>query len=248
MQMTHLPPHPACSRRRLAIQPTANSVTAALEDDQHHFSVTLIHDGKTIQSASTETIRYPWTTCQAAGAHLIATLRGQSLETVASGEADNSRMHCTHMYDLAVHAAAHAHDNADSIYDIVVPDRENDRTRPEVFLNGESVLTWEQQGDTIISAGPFEGLNLRQMSRWIKDIPAPLQEPVHIIRRALMVAGGRTIDVSVLTRADGFENLKGACFTYQPDHLNNAMRMHDSYFDFSNNPEALLNPNHRTGK
>ena len=241
--MTHLTPHPACSRRRLAIKPSAHSVTADLEDDQHHFSVTLNHDGDTILSAAAETIRYPWTTCRGAGAYLLAMLRNQSLYTVASGLADNSRLHCTHMFDLAVHAAAHAQDHADSVFDIVVPDRENNRTRPEVYLNGECVLTWEQQGDTIISPGPFEGLNLRQLSRWIDDIPAPLREPVQIMRRALMVAGGRTIDVSTLTRADNFENLKGACYTYQPAHLDSALRMQDSYFDFSTTPEALLKQN-----
>ena len=41
-------------------------VVADLEDDFHHFRVTLRHDGNVVESVEAESIRWPWSTCPGA--------------------------------------------------------------------------------------------------------------------------------------------------------------------------------------
>jgi len=59
------------------------TVTAWLEDDFHHFGVTVIHDGKAIVDIHAAAPRYPWTTCPGA-LHELRALIGKPLVRRAS--------------------------------------------------------------------------------------------------------------------------------------------------------------------
>src|SRR5437763_740492 len=54
-------------RRRIAITTVEPGVVVSdLEDDFHHFVITLRHDGRRVESVRAESERWPWSTCPAA--------------------------------------------------------------------------------------------------------------------------------------------------------------------------------------
>src|SRR5206468_2244694 len=107
-------------RRVQMIDPRPGCVTAEVEDDYHRFFVELRHDGERITGVSTDAKRFPWTTCPAAGEHLAQRITGVALRDVEGREAPLS--HCTHMLDLAIMAAAHAHATQPTLYEMLVDD------------------------------------------------------------------------------------------------------------------------------
>ena len=77
-------------RRRIVVETTQPGVTVAdLEDDFHHFVVTLRHDGERVVEVSCESERWPWATCPGAAVHLRA-LEGMPLSRrfTAAGTAE----------------------------------------------------------------------------------------------------------------------------------------------------------------
>ena len=48
------------------------TVWGGLEDDFHHFEVTLQHDGAHVTAIDMHAVRWPWATCPAAGQGLQA--------------------------------------------------------------------------------------------------------------------------------------------------------------------------------
>src|SRR5207253_3987668 len=67
-------------RRAIRIVATTRRAVAEIEDDFHHFVVTVAHDGRTVTGATGRAIRYPWSSCPLAGGALSA-LAGLPLST-----------------------------------------------------------------------------------------------------------------------------------------------------------------------
>src|SRR5262249_35262282 len=59
----------AYRRKSIAIAGEFETV-AAMEDDFHHFTVRLRHDGERVTGISGETIRFPWSVCPGAAIKL----------------------------------------------------------------------------------------------------------------------------------------------------------------------------------
>ena len=71
-------------RRQIDLDaPDASTVVGWLEDESHHFGLTLVHDGTHICELRMAAPRYPWTTCAEAGRPLLA-LIGKPLVARAS--------------------------------------------------------------------------------------------------------------------------------------------------------------------
>src|SRR5947209_9060741 len=103
-------------------------------------AVTLRHDGVVITSVTAEQDRAPWTTCPGAVAQVERTFTGVPLVQAASrGE---KSANCTHLYDLAQLAAAHAADARPVVFDIFVSDPAAGRRRLELRRDGVVVLDW----------------------------------------------------------------------------------------------------------
>src|SRR5262249_13195078 len=97
-------------RRRIRVETTApGTVVAALEDDFHHFIVTLRHDGSVVGGVTCVARRWPWTTCPDAAASLHA-LAGMPLSRrfPAAGAWTDPKQNCTHQFDAACYAITHA--------------------------------------------------------------------------------------------------------------------------------------------
>ena len=223
-------------RRRVRILPHPGRVEVDMEDDAHRFGVSLDHDGTTITAVETRAPRFPWTTCPGAGVFLGERMTGVALADAA--RTDNQRDHCTHVYDLFVIAARHALDTEPLTYDIRVSDPSETGRLAEIDRDGETVLRWTFDDQTDVSQA-LRG-DRRAFDAWTRKLPHPLQEAGLLLRRGVMVSGTRFFDFPVGSAAAGVRHMIGACFTYQAERAETALRVADTIRDFSNNPEKML--------
>jgi len=227
--------------------PQTSTVTAELEDDFHHFRVTIAHDGRRVTGVRGEGVRYPWSTCPFAAAQLEP-LFGMSLSTrsTAVGDLVFARDNCTHMFDLAGLAVAHAARDGDRRqYDITVSDPVGHRRRATLDRDGERLLAWLVDDHTILEPPPFRGQALRGgFLAWAEATLEPdAAEAAIVLRRACHIAHGRIQDLDVYDDAAPLlPIMSGACFTFQPERAPVALRMKGTIRDFSDDPEQLLAP------
>ncbi len=174
--------------RRIKLHPGAGWIGGAIEDDMHHFRIRFDHADGVIVSARASAVRHPWTGCGGAPGHIVERLTGERLEDVAQR---NPVEHCTHMFDLAVLMAAHAHDDAPSRFDMQVADLADDRTTATLARNGEEELRLSLDGTVIAAPETYAGLDLRQVSKWKHDLDPVTAELMTILRRAVYVSGAR---------------------------------------------------------
>src|SRR5262245_22358764 len=140
-------------RRAFALVGGEGRVVADMEDDFHRFRVTLEHDGGRVTRVIGEAFRYPWTECPGAAA-VLAGLAGMPLTTrpTAAGEHADPRANCTHLFDTASLAVAHAAARrARRRYDVEVPDRRDGRTRARLLRDGVPLLDWEALDPRIVA-------------------------------------------------------------------------------------------------
>tara|TARA_R110002049_G_scaffold108853_15_gene257437 strand:- start:5092 stop:5865 length:774 start_codon:yes stop_codon:yes gene_type:complete len=235
-------------RRRIRLVQHGSELIGELEDDCHGFRVVLQHDGLVVTGVSGSALRVPLSTCGQAIKPLQA-LTGTALvaplpEIVAS---INPRANCTHWYDLALLALAHAtQDEPVRIYDVEVVDQPPDRSpaRAEVFLNGESIHRWLLDGTTVVEPASFAGRPMMKgFSAWANDaFEGGAREAAFVLSKGVFVAFSRLFDMSNVGGQSALEhtNMRGACYSYSDGVVEHAVRNHDSVRDFSATPEQLL--------
>lgn len=204
---------PGCRRNQLIV-PRAGAVRADVEDDFHHFWVEIEHDGARVKAMRTGAERWPWTACPTAGLYLAERMRGAPLDALA--QVDSPLSHCTHQYDLALLAAAHAHDTEPTLYSTFSSDRENPRVA-ELYRNATLELHWKLDGSDIVSPGLGHGLSLRQLKQWEKALTPDQREAARVLRRTIFITGGRAFDYDGKATADKVTQSVGACYTFQPE-------------------------------
>jgi hypothetical protein len=233
-------------RRRIRIGAARRSATAELEDDFHHFRVVVAHDGSRVTGVRGESLRFPWSTCPAAAAQLEP-LAGMPLSTrsTAVGDVISARDNCTHMFDLAGLAVAHAArgDDIPREYDVAVTDPVEGRRRVGVDRDGAALLAWVVDHHTILEPESFAGQPLRGgFLAWAEsELDADTAEAAIVLRRACHIAFGRMQDLDVYADARPLlPIMSGACFTFQPERAPEARRMRGTVRDFTAAPERLL--------
>jgi hypothetical protein len=234
-------------RIRLTAQP--GIVLGELEDDFHHFRVRVAHDGIRVRSVEGEGVRFPWTTCPLAVAAL-APLAGMtlSLRSTAVGDVVPARSNCTHMFDLAGLAVAHAARGGDvRQYDAVIPDRDGTRTRAALYRDGSRLLSWDVDLRMILGPEPFSGRLLRGRGRegflaWAeRELDADTAEAAIVLRRACDISHGRSQDLDAIDRAAELADvMSGSCFTFQPETWPVSLRVKGSIRDFTGREDELL--------
>jgi hypothetical protein len=225
-------------RRRILIVPQAGHVRADLEDDFHHFIVDVAHDGETITAVDTGAPRYPWTTCIAAGPFLAERLRGTPIAGAAGFDAQLS--HCTHLFDLALLAAANTGEPGPIFYAAFVADPVDGQTRAELRRNGQLVLAWALDGQTILAPSPHAGRSLRALRTWGVDLAPGDREQALILRRAVFLVQGRRFDPNTVGTAAQMTQQRGVCFTYDPARSANSYPIVESKLDFTREAEPPL--------
>jgi hypothetical protein len=215
-------------RRRLRITPQPASVCAELEDDYHCMAVTLRHENGVIAEVQAEQDRAPWSTCSGAMAQLMESFSGAALAELPRTR-DVKRINCTHLYDLAVLAAAHAHDPEPLIYDILVSDSAAQRRLIELRRNGAAVVQWVEEEGRLTKPAEIAGLTLYDMSEWIGTLDGERQEYARILRWAARVAFGRRIRLDQQSDAS---QMSLSCYTFQP-HIRASARRVGEIREFS---------------
>jgi hypothetical protein len=222
-------------RRRIRITPAPGNVVAAVEDDYHHMSIMLEHDGHVATGVRAEMVRVPWTTCPGAERVVERTFTGTALDGFVARGAKTAN--CTHLHDLAVLAAAHAGDECVTVYDILVSDPDDGRVLAELRRDGRVMLTWVLERGLMTEPASIRGLGLTDLGPWIATLDRAGQEQARLLRWGTILAHGRTKSMEGRSKATDLPI--GQCYTFQPDMAALARYVPGTVFDFS---EGLRQP------
>ena len=223
-------------RRAVLVDPRPGRVSAFVEDDFHHFEIALDHRDGRITAVTATTIRHPWTTCAGAGPLLAERLKGVTLADAAGF--DSVLSHCTHLHDLALFAASKAHGDFPELFRMVVTDMVEGKRTAMIDRNGEPVLTWHLDRETILPPHGSAGLSLRQLKHWSADLAPGEREAALLVRRAVFISLGRAFNPDV--DKDVPNPPPGACFAHQPENFDPDARAWGSRRDFTNAPLGPL--------
>jgi hypothetical protein len=229
--------------RLVTIEPGV--IDAALEDDFHHFAVTLRHDDARVVEVAGRPVRWPWSSCADAVVPLRQ-LEGMALSrrcTAVAMSAD-PRANCTHLFDLAGLAVAHAaRGMGRRQYDAEIPRPVGGRSRARLWRDGALLLDWQLVEGAVVDAPPYSDVRWNGgFMRWADSTLDPdVAEAAIVLRRACTIGSGRGMDLDVFDGAGDLEHLmSGVCFTMQPERIHAALRVKGSVRDFADRPEALL--------
>ena len=233
-------------RRRIRIVATApDAVAAELEDDFHHFGVVVRHDGTRVTSVEGRAVRAPWSTCPAAVGPLHA-IEGMALSERCTAVATQAepRANCTHLFDLAGLAVAHAARGlAIRQYDVEIPRPDGAHNRVRLWRDGDLLLDWHLVDGRVVDAPPYSDVPWGGgFLRWADSTLDPdTAEAAIVLRRACTIGSGRGMDLDALDRADELRELMlGICYTMRSEHIHVALRNKGSARDFADRPDALL--------
>ena len=113
-------------------------------------------------------------------------------------------------------------------------------TQAVLSCDDEMVLAWHVTGSTIDSPIPHAGRSLSNGFRaWTETMQEEEAEQAFVLRRALMVAGGRNVDLDKFDTAGG-TGMPPVCHTYQPGNLLVAARNKGSTRNFEGGPAGML--------
>ena len=226
-----------------------HTVVGWLEDEYHHFGITLTHDGARVTDVRVAAPRHPWSTCADAGVPLRA-LIGQPLVSRCSdiGSLIDMRRQCTHVFDLAGLALAHArgrrahrryHGTVRPLAD-VVPGASQDRLRATLYRDGMEVLWWDLHEDLITAPAPYAGRSInRGFREWLETREEAEAEDASVLRRVAFVAKGRKISIEHMRVADDLGQ-PPLCHSFQPEYRKIAFRITDNRRRFDASEAQML--------
>jgi hypothetical protein len=216
-------------RRRIRIVPGPGRVSSDLEDDYHCMGIVLHHANGIATRVEAKMHRVPWTTCPGAPAVVERTFTGAPLDRFVrqGGKLSN----CTHLYDLALLAAAHAATPAPIQYDILVSDPVDDVVRAELLRDGVTLQNWTLRQGMFQTPASVAGLRLDQISPWIAAMDRAGQEAARLLRWGAILAHGRAMAFE--KRSDKSRLPLGQCYTFQPENAGQASYITGTVRDFS---------------
>ncbi len=236
-------------RRRITLTSyDERTVVCDLEDDFHHFVVTLTHDSERVVNLACESLRWPWSTCPGAAEHLLL-LVGTSLSvrfTNPKRSAD-AHLNCTHQFDAASHAITHAANNRTyRQYDAEIASLllNSSGLHNRLWVDGKLHHDWVMKAGEapvglpgLLADAPWRGGFMRWADANLDPDPA---EIAIVLRRACDIGMGRGMTLDAIPVAsDLLERMSGVCHSMQPDIAPQGLRNLGSIRDFSSNPERL---------
>lgn len=229
--------------RRIIFDVTETKCHVAMEDEHHYFVLELGHDGKQITSVSSNSRRTPWTVCPQAAAKLQEFV-GQPLRSriaVNLPEID-SKQQCTHQYDLLMVALTQAAQPGRREYLAKVVGAMHEFRHAQLWLNDEKLLDWRLRGTVIHSNDEFDQQDLRSIMPWAEQTLSHQKlEALFVQRRAVMVAASKGFNLDLIKNAgQAMVARAGACFVFQPERADQALRIIGSTRTDVHGPEDLL--------
>lgn len=242
-------PFTGCYRRLIDLRTwDENTVVGWLEDDFHHFGVTLTHDGHVVTDVRVATVRYSWTTCPASREKLKSLIGKPLIRrcTDIGGQLD-MRQQCTHLFDLAGLISAHAfHRRGHHRYHAAVHVIDGDKSKAgwlaaELLHDNGNVLSWELDKGVIMAPKCHAGHSMDKGFRtWTETLDEVTAERASVLRRAVFVALAKGFRNSI-------ESLSGSttpavCHSYQPENKTTALRDGNasSVRQFDTGPDGML--------
>jgi hypothetical protein len=218
-------------------------VVGALEDAAHHVRVTLEFGEGRVRSVTGEAVRLPWATCPGAAAGL-AQLHGTTLTTSLAQlrRRYDPTAHCTHFFDLAHLALAHAARGGSERFYEAVSFAAGDTTVASLSCNGRAALEWTIQGGQIRDPAFFSGVGLREgFVRWCEaHLDDEAAEAAFVLRRAATMAAVARMRLDDYTVVADSGLSPGVCFTAQPENIKVAFRHVGSQRDYSQSGDGML--------
>lgn len=246
-------------RRRILVRELGDGVAeCSLEDDFHHFVVTLRYSTERVLDVAMRALRWPWSTCPDAGGALAA-LAAMPLSprfTDAARWTDPAR-NCTHQFDAAAHAITHAagrvtgrRPRAERQYDCEIaaqlraPAGGGEPGRNRLWVDGELALEWHVvAGRGIVDpVPPFDAAPWRGgFLKWADGtLDAETAERAIVLRRASDIGMGRGMPLDdIPVASDLMDRMAGVCYTMQPEHAPHARRNVGDIRDFAARPDLL---------
>jgi hypothetical protein len=229
------------------------TVWGGLEDDFHHFEVTLSHDATAVTGITMDAWRWPWATCPDAGRNLTE-LVGMPLSarSTAVAEVSDPRWHCTHQFDLAGLCVAHAARGTERREYEVALDPDGKQLRPRLWRDGELVLEWTISGGApnrvlVDAPPPFDAAPWKGgFIKWADaNLPVDDAEAAIVLRRACDIGMGRGMDLEAIDVGEELAGImSGICYSMQPTMTPVAFRNRGSIRDFGAHRDALLRGRH----
>jgi hypothetical protein len=237
-------------RRRIDLKRwDERTVVGWLEDDFHHFGMTLVHDGRTVTDIRAKAIRFPWTACPAADGHLKELIGQPLVDRISDiGRLLDMRVQCTHLFDLAGMVLAHArHGHGHRFFESTVTrvgPPEDDLRQAILTEGGAPVLTWDMRGGSdILGPQPFGGRSTdRGFREWTEGMEIEDADRAFILRRAVFVANGRIFTIGPALAKD--MGVPAVCHTYQPEVSRTAERVLNHIIPFDESGEDMLSLRH----
>ena len=196
---------PLIYRRATIIIASEYQVSAEMEDDFHHFRITLRHDGAVVTGIVGESIRFPWTTCGLESEKKIQDLAGCRLDSLYKQLSSVERFtYCTHLFDLVQLAITHTAKTASTqLYQAAItlfPNR--GPVRAELKRDGDSLFRWDIENGCITGPAPYCGIRIDGLADWAyQQQQADLIEAVLVLQRAIHVSVGKIFDWSYAKKA-----------------------------------------------
>jgi hypothetical protein len=241
-------------RRRIRLVATSPTVVeAGMEDDLHYFIVRLEHDGECVRSVTATSVRRPWSTCHEA-AELLHALEGMHLapSCLAVGAHAEATHNCTHMFDLAGLAVAHAHRVREGgatrrQYDVEMPyaPRGDAAQQPRDLTlqrDGVRVLTFTVAGLKVVGPEPYATADARGgFFRWAEaSYPPDDAEAAIVLKRASLIGLSRGLDLDRYANLAEMPGVAPVCFSQQPERAPVAFRVKGMIRDHDPDPDGML--------
>ena len=233
------------ARRRIRLTGGPRQVLGELEDHAHGMRCLIEHDGAVITAVSSEFRRFPMNTCAGAGEHLpdlVGTPVGSSFgDFYRDGR---SRMNCTHMFDIAWLATAHAaRGEVVRTYDIEVPDDVNGASDVRLLRDGEVRLRWSVRNSVVQSPEAMAGQHLfKGFTTWaLAHLHGDDLEAALVLQKGCFVAQARRWAIVPGPISAAERNvLAGVCHGFGHARVDEAARLEGTKRDFTEHPDRLL--------
>ena len=223
-------------RRHLLVAVDDFTVAAGVEDEMHHFELTVRHDGSVVTAVGGTPVRWPWSPCYDSP-NALAALVGLPLTATPADIAawTDAREQCTHQFDLATlaisHAARHVAGGANRRdYVTEVPDWNEAPFTARLWRDGDLILDWT-------CGAP---LKQRFFAWCANNLDSDTAEAAQMLRRAVWLSPARKVDLEDMDDATESGLALAICYTSQAERMPVAIRSRNSLRDFSTSAAPLL--------
>lgn len=213
--------------RRVELVASPGVVVAEVEDCQHHFAVSIHHDGTRVTGFDLDAIRAPWSPCSSAVVRLGELVGVPVGVRPVAGRAD---LHCTHQLDLALVGVRFAGLGiARRRYAMSVVDYMRPQSTATLVRDDGYELTWTVRAGTVTGPAAHAGHALGAgFTTWAVSLPADEAEAALLLRRAAWMAPARLIQLDDFPTMRSTGMREGVCWAAQPERIDVATRVRGS--------------------